>query len=105
MKLAVFMLAGLALILILGSTPEVHADKCSDLLNELMPCLASVTGSSPPPPSQGCCDAVKKIPPQSMCQCIKSGSSNIGSGLINQDAAKAIPGECGVTGLPPNFDC
>ncbi|KAJ7189354.1 hypothetical protein O6H91_Y533300 [Diphasiastrum complanatum] len=79
MKLAVFMLAGLALILILGSTPEVHADKCSDLLNELMPCLASVTGSSPHllRRDAGCC---QEIPPQSMCQCIKSGSSTSDQG-------------------------
>lgn len=90
-------LSGFSIFFMLVSMTEVQADLCSDTLTSLKPCLVSVTGSNPPPPSDICCKNVKSVPPQTLCKCF----SGAGGSDINQDAARKLPGKCG----EPNFKC
>ncbi|KAJ7539895.1 hypothetical protein O6H91_11G114000 [Diphasiastrum complanatum] len=78
---------GFSIFFLLVSMTEVQADLCSDTLTSLKPCLASVTGTNPPPLSDVCCKNVKSVPPQTLCKCIF--------------AARKIPQKCG----EPNLKC
>ncbi|KAJ7539891.1 hypothetical protein O6H91_11G113700 [Diphasiastrum complanatum] len=90
-------LCGFSIFFLLVSMTEVQANLCSDTLTSLKPCLASVTGTNPPPPSDVCYKNVKGVPPQTLCKCIYgAGGSN-----INQDAARKIPQKCG----EPDLKC
>ncbi|GJN38572.1 hypothetical protein PR202_gb27627 [Eleusine coracana subsp. coracana] len=92
----------------------VRADVvCSDLLDELSPCLGFVQGDDEIPSSE-CCAGVSSLVTaantvaerQATCECLKSAYGQINADL---STAQALPADCGVTSLPytisPDVDC
>ncbi|TVU07795.1 hypothetical protein EJB05_41164, partial [Eragrostis curvula] len=107
------LLSMLAVQQLLAAVRAESADVvCSDLLDELSPCLGFVQGDEDVPSSE-CCAGVSSLVTaadtaaerQATCECLKSAYGQINTDL---SAAQALPADCGVT-LPytisPDVDC
>ncbi|XP_062232794.1 non-specific lipid-transfer protein 1-like [Phragmites australis] len=91
----------------------VRADiACSDVLNDLSPCLGFLQGDEDRP-SGACCAGVAtlyaaadtKAERQATCECLKAAYRQVNA---NISAARELPGDCGLS-LPyiisPDIDC
>ncbi|EFJ10304.1 hypothetical protein SELMODRAFT_427211 [Selaginella moellendorffii] len=75
------------------------ADYCD--LTTLLPCLSSVIGDKPTPPSEECCAVVRVVDPDCVCGHVGDDEGITG---INVKLAAQIPKKCG-RHVPKGFKC
>ncbi|XP_041023524.1 non-specific lipid-transfer protein 4-like [Juglans microcarpa x Juglans regia] len=101
---------GLMMMMLILSATTARADLCQDALKALMPCMAFLTGFSPPPPNAGCCQGAQDVlskattsaDRKALCVCFKNV---IGQGGILPDRAEQLPDLCKVkTPVPIRSD-
>ncbi|KAK2988078.1 hypothetical protein RJ640_002019 [Escallonia rubra] len=105
-----FAMALLMLLLLLAPTSD--AITCSDVINDLRPCITYLKSGSGMPPAPCCAGASAVASAASTtadkrvaCNCIKSASQSLN---INTALAKALPGNCNIHlsfTISPNVDC
>ncbi|KAF6144995.1 hypothetical protein GIB67_013346 [Kingdonia uniflora] len=94
--------AMLVLVLIIamqGPSGGVHAVPiCNMDSDKLSQCLPAIQGSTPSPPTKGCCDVMRGANMRCLCQ-YKMYLPALG---INSTLALALPQKCG---MPPQAPC
>ncbi|XP_073223169.1 non-specific lipid transfer protein GPI-anchored 5-like isoform X1 [Cicer arietinum] len=97
---------GLSLVILsLFCAGAVAQSGCTNVLENLSPCLNYITGSATNP-SSGCCtqfSGVVKSSPQCLCQILNGGASSLGIN-VNRTQALALPTACKVQ-TPPSTQC
>ncbi|CAL9003980.1 unnamed protein product [Prunus brigantina] len=98
--------------LLLLATVSEATITCSDVTNDLRPCLSYLVNGSGKPPA-ACCTGASALASaastpadkKAACGCIKSAAQKIN---LKVQLAQALPGNCGIN-LPftisPNTDC
>lgn len=105
-------MAAVFVLLFFLVTASEAAISCSDVVNDLKPCLNYLVNGSGKPPA-ACCSGVSTLASaattsddkKTACNCIKSAAKNV---KLKTDLAQALPQNCGIS-LPftvsPSVDC
>ncbi|KAG6641839.1 hypothetical protein CIPAW_09G101000 [Carya illinoinensis] len=112
-KKTILMASGLMMMLFILSATTARADLCQDAVTSLMPCIAFLTGFSPPPPNAGCCQGARDVlnkattsaDRKALCVCLKNVASQDG---ILPDRAEQLPDLCKIkvpVPIKPDVDC
>ncbi|KAE8038141.1 hypothetical protein FH972_010681 [Carpinus fangiana] len=111
-KVSVSTVVAVMLLVLLLAPASEGAITCSDVVKYLRPCVNYlVKGTGKPPAS--CCSGASALASaatttadkKAACGCIKTAAKNINP---NAQAAKALPGDCGITlsfTISPSVDC
>ncbi|GMY07450.1 non-specific lipid-transfer protein 8 [Fagus crenata] len=113
MKSPKFAIPTIAVVVLLLLAPATEASiSCSDVVKDLRPCLTYLQNGTGKP-TAACCSGVSALASaasssadkKAACACIKSAAKQINA---NAEAAKALPGDCGITlsfTISSNVDC
>ncbi|GMY07459.1 non-specific lipid-transfer protein 8 [Fagus crenata] len=102
MKSPKFAIPTIAVVMLLLLAPATEASiSCSDVVKDLRPCLTYLQNGTGKP-TAACCSGVSALASaasssadkKAACACIKSSAKQINA---NAEAAKALPGDCGIT--------
>nr|ACG36052.1 nonspecific lipid-transfer protein 3 precursor [Zea mays] len=101
--------SGIAVVLLVADI------SCSDVLNDLSPCLPFLQGKAAKPSESNnqCCDGVRTLyaaadtrpDRQATCRCLKAAYVQVHAVL---SAAQELPGDCGLSlsyNITPDIDC
>nr|ACG45901.1 nonspecific lipid-transfer protein 3 precursor [Zea mays] len=110
--------SGIAVVLLVAmlAVQSAVADiSCSDVLNDLSPCLPFLQGKAAKPSESNnqCCDGVRTLyaaadtrpDRQATCRCLKAAYVQVHAVL---SAAQELPGDCGLSlsyNITPDIDC
>ncbi|XP_062079570.1 non-specific lipid-transfer protein 8-like [Humulus lupulus] len=105
-------LAAVFVLLFLVVAASEAAITCSDVINDLRPCVSYLVSGAGKPPA-ACCAGVSTLASASAssadkktaCECIKNSAKNI---KLKADLAQALPKNCGINlpfAVSPNTDC
>ncbi|KAG2688506.1 hypothetical protein I3843_09G099300 [Carya illinoinensis] len=112
-KKTILMASGLMMIMLILSATTARADLCPIAVKYLLPCMAFLTGSSPPPPGAGCCQGARDVlnmattsaDRKALCFCLKNLASQAG---VLADRAEQLPDLCKIkvpVPIKPDVDC
>ncbi|XP_004492085.1 non-specific lipid-transfer protein 4-like [Cicer arietinum] len=88
-------------MMLISSPMVVNAISCSEVIEEIEPCLEYLRGGSSAP-SRECCDGVNRLnhiadttsARRTTCECLKSAAYSISD--LNTNHAEELPRRCGV---------
>ncbi|KAJ8645125.1 hypothetical protein MRB53_006873 [Persea americana] len=97
----IVMTASAIVVLIVFMPASEAAVQCSDVVKNLRPCLSYLQNGSGKPPA-ACCtgannlnsEATTSADRKDICNCIKTATQKL---KANDAAAKALPGNCGIS--------
>ncbi|GAA0139615.1 hypothetical protein LIER_01126 [Lithospermum erythrorhizon] len=88
----------LAMVMLLVIASQVNSQStpksiCGVKISELALCIPAISGESPPRPTKGCCNVIKKADLRCLCS-FKSQLVNYG---VKPENAMALPKKCYIT--------